>query len=260
MSLKVSLIGAGNVAWHLAPALDNAGYSVIEVYSRTQKSAKALVNRLYQAEVKETLDFSDSSSEIFIVCVNDDAIEEVVREIVIPDEAIIVHTSGASSIGTLEYAPTTNSGVFYPLQTFSKNKAVDFSEIPICIESSTGYAGDTLVKMAKSISKNIYHVSSEKRKALHIAAVFACNFTNHCLRLSEDILKKEKLEFSMLKPLIIETMNKSLEIGPSNAQTGPAKRHDFETLDRHLNSIEDEELGELYRLISQHIVDTYPLD
>lgn len=260
MSLKVSFIGAGNVAWHLAPALDNAGYTVSEVYSRTYKSAKELVNRLYQAEIKKDLDFSKSRSEIFVVCVSDDAIEEVAREIVIPDDAIVVHTSGASSIGSLEYAASSNSGVFYPLQTFSKTKPVNFSEIPICIESSSEYAGDELRKMAKSISKNIFHVDSEKRKALHLSAVFACNFTNHCLRLSEDILKKEGLEFSMLKPLIIETINKSLEIGPSNAQTGPAKRHDFETLDKHLNSIEDEELAELYRLISQHIVDTYPID
>jgi len=260
MSLKVSFIGAGNVAWHLAPALDNSGYTVSEVHSKTHKSSKELVNRLYQAEIKKDLDFSDSNSEIFIVCVNDDAIEEVAREIVIPDGTIIVHTSGASSLGSLEYSASSNTGVFYPLQTFSKKKQVNFSEIPICVEASSEYAADELVKMAKSISKKIYKVDSEKRKALHLSAVFACNFTNHCLRLSEDILKKEGLKFNMLKPLIIETINKSLEIGPSKSQTGPAKRHDFETLDRHLDSIEDEELAELYRLISQHIVDTYPLD
>ncbi|MTI20213.1 DUF2520 domain-containing protein [Fulvivirga sp. RKSG066] len=257
---KVSFIGSGNLAWHLAPALDNAGYAVAEVFSQKKANAKALVNRLYQAEVKADLDFSESNSDIFIIAVSDDAIEEVAREMVIPDAAIVVHTSGASSIGALEYTATDNIGVFYPLQTFSKNKNVEFAEIPICIESNNDYTEDTLMAMAKAISKNSVKINSKHRKALHLAAVFACNFTNHCLRMSEDILKKEKLSFDLLKPLIGETINKSLSIGPSNAQTGPAKRHDFETLDKHLDYIEDEELAELYRLISQHIVDTYPLD
>lgn len=260
MSLKISFIGSGNVAWHLAPALDNAGYPVVEVYSRENKNAKALVNRLYQAEIKTDLDFSQSSSEIFIIAVSDDAIEEIAREIIIPENAIVAHTSGASSLGLLEFVATEHTGVFYPLQTFSKSKTVAFDEIPICIESTSDYAEDTLVRMAKAVGKEIYKIDSESRRALHLAAVFACNFTNHCLKLAEDILHTEKLPFDLLKPLIRETINKSLSIGPSNSQTGPAKRHDFETLDKHLDYIKDEELSELYRLISQHIVDTYPLE
>lgn len=253
------MIGSGNLAWHLAPALDNAGYSVVEVYSRKRKNAKQLVDRLYQAEIKTDLDFSNSISELFLIAVNDDAIEEVIRELVIPENAIVAHTSGASSIGLLEYAATDNYGVFYPLQTFSKNKKVNFQEIPICVESSNDYTEVTLVAIAKALTKQVYMIDSDNRKALHLAAVFACNFTNHCLRLAEDILKKEKIPFDIIKPLIIETINKSLELGPKKAQTGPAKRHDFETLDKHLAYIQDEELSELYRLISQHIVDTYPL-
>ncbi len=260
MSVKISFIGSGNVAWHLAPALDNAGYTVVEVYSRNKKNAKELVNRLYQAEVKLDLDFSNSTSEIFVIAVSDDAIEEVAREVVVPDNSIVAHTSGASSLGLLEFIATDHSGVFYPLQTFSKKKSVNFGEIPICIESTSDYAEDMLNTMAKSISNEIYKIDSESRRALHLAAVFACNFTNHCLKLSEDILHSEKLPFDILKPLITETINKSLSIGPSNAQTGPAKRHDFETLDKHLDYIKDQELAELYRLISQHIVDSYPLD
>ena len=259
MAFKVSFIGSGNLAWHLAPALDNAGYTIVEVYSKTRKHAKALVNRLYQAEVKKDLDFSESIADIFIIAVSDDVIEEVARELVVRDDAIVAHTSGASSIGLLEFVATDNVGVFYPLQTFSKDKKVDFSEIPICIESSNDFTGDTLAKMARSISKKLHSIHSSDRRALHLAAVFASNFTNHCLRVAEDILNKEKLPFELLKPLIVETINKSLSIGPSHAQTGPAKRHDFETLDKHLDYIKDEELAELYRMISQHIVDTYPL-
>lgn len=260
MSLKISIIGSGNVAWHLAPALDNAGYPVVEVYSRNKNNAKKLVNRLYQAELKTDLDFSKSISEVFIIAVSDDAIEEVAREIVVPEDAIVAHTSGASSLGLLEFIASDHTGVFYPLQTFSKNKPVNFKEIPICIESTSDYTEDTLATIAKTISDEIYKIDSDSRRALHLAAVFACNFTNHCLKLAEDILEAEKLPFHLLKPLITETINKSLSIGPSNAQTGPAKRHDFETLDKHLAYIKDEELSELYRMISQHIVDSYPLD
>lgn len=260
MSLKISFIGSGNLAWHLAPALDNAGYAVTEVYSRNLKNAKTLVNRLYQAESKEDLDFSSSKSELFIIAVSDDAIEEIARELVLPEEAVVVHTSGASSIGLLEYAATPNTGVFYPLQTFSKDKKVDFNEIPICIEASNEYTQEVLYTVANSISKQLYNIDSDSRKALHLAAVFACNFTNHCLKLAEDILNKEKLPFDLLKPLISETISKSMSIGPGKSQTGPAKRHDFETLDKHMAYIQDEELAELYRLISQHIVDSYPLD
>lgn len=260
MSLRISFIGSGNLAWHLAPALDNAGYPVAEIYSRKKSNAKALVNRLYQAELKNSLDFTGSPSEVFIIAVSDQIIEDVAREIVLPDNAIVVHTSGASSMGILEFAATENIGVFYPLQTFTKNKAVDFSNIPICVESANDYTEDVLGKMAKAISKKVYKIDSQNRIGLHLAAVFACNFTNHCLRIAEDILKKEKLPFDLLKPLITETINKSLEVGPLKSQTGPAKRHDFETLDKHLAYIQDDELQEVYRIISQHIVDTYPLE
>ena len=259
MGKNISFIGAGNVAWHLAPALENAGHVVREVYSRSPKNASKLVDRLYQAEVKNDLDFADSNSEIFIISVSDDAIDEVAQEIVLPEDAIIVHTSGAKSIGILGYTASEFIGVFYPLQTFSKSKRVNFEEIPICIEAENAATEKALKSLGKSISKNVVTIDSADRKTLHVAAVFACNFTNHCMAIAEDILKANKLNFDLIKPLIIETLNKSFELGPHNAQTGPAKRHDFETLDSHMEYLgNNERLAELYRLFSQHIVDSHP--
>ncbi|HMP98310.1 MAG TPA: DUF2520 domain-containing protein [Cyclobacteriaceae bacterium] len=260
MQQLVSFIGSGNVAWHLAPALDNTDYKVAEVYSRNPKHAKALVERLYEAEVKHSLDFSDSPSSVFIIAVNDDAISQVAQEIVLPDDAVLAHTSGSQALSVLGYAGTDNIGVFYPLQTFSKNKKVDFAEIPFFIEAETDEAKKLLMKMAKALSRQVHDISSKQRQALHVAAVFASNFSNHMLHMAQEIMKAKKLDYNWLKPLITETINKSLSLGPEQAQTGPARRADIETLDKHLEFLsDDEQVAELYRLISQHILDKYQL-
>jgi len=257
MSSLVSFAGSGNLAWHLAPALDNAGYSVREVYSRNPAHAASLVERLYEAEVKATLDFSTSTSRIFIIAVSDDAIEEVAREIILPDDAILVHTSGSQPLSKLGYAATPDIGVFYPLQTFSKTRKIDFKDVPVFIESESEAVEKILMKMGHAITRNVLSIDSDRRKALHVAAVFASNFTNHMLRVSKQVADQNDLDFDWLKPLIAEALNKSLAMGPENAQTGPAKRGDLETLDRHMAFLQqDEKLAELYRVISQHIVDS----
>ena len=254
----VSIIGSGNLAWHLAPALDNAGYVVKEIYSRNPGNAEALTERLYQAEVKASLDFSTSPSSIFIIMTSDDAIKEVATEIILPDEACLIHTSGSQPLDILQFAATSNTGALYPLQTFSKGKRVDFKTVPIFIETSNEETEKILMALAKAISNQVRKISSQDRKALHVAAVFASNFTNHMLTLSKDILQKNSLSFELLKPLISETIHKSLTVGPENAQTGPAFRGDLEILDRHIEFLkEDKTLEEIYKLISQHIIDRY---
>jgi len=254
----VSFIGSGNLAWHLAPALDNTDFAVREVYSRNTAHAAALVERLYQANVKATLDFSTSPSTIFIIATSDEAIEEIAQEIILPDNAILIHTSGSQPLSLLGYAATPNIGVFYPLQTFSKSKKIDFKDIPIFVESENSETEKVLHLMAKAISKKSFKITSQERKALHVSAVFASNFTNHMLLIAQQLMKESKLSFDWLKPLIAEMINKSLEIGPENAQTGPARRGDFEILDKHLEFLsDDEQHAELYKLISQHIVDQY---
>ena len=255
---SISFIGSGNLAWHLAPALDNAGFVVKEVYSRNPQHAERLTDRLYQAEVKATLDFSTSESTIFIISVSDDAIKSIAQEIILPEEAFLVHTSGSQPLAELKFAATNNIGVFYPLQTFSAQKKIDFKKVPVFIESTNQETDGVLLLLAKSISNQVRKISSEERKALHVAAVFASNFTNHMLAISKDILQRNSLEFEWLKPLIIETIEKSLSIEPENAQTGPAKRGDLEILDKHLEFLkEDEVLTEIYKVVSQHIVDRY---
>jgi predicted short-subunit dehydrogenase-like oxidoreductase (DUF2520 family) len=180
---SVSFIGSGNLAWHLAPALDNVGYSVKEIYSKNPKHASALVGRLYQAHVNISLDFSASPSRIFIISVSDDAIQEVAQKLVVPDDAIVVHTSGSQPLSILDDSGSQNLGVFYPLQTFTKTKKVNFKDVPIFIESESSAVEKVLIKMAKAISGNVKCISPEERKALHVAAVFASNFSNHMLRL-----------------------------------------------------------------------------
>ena len=254
----VSFIGSGNVAWHLAPALDNTDFAVREVYSRNPAHAAALVDKLYEAEVKHSLDFSNSPSSIFIIAVPDDAIQSIVQEIILPDEAIRVHTSGSQPLSALGYAAIPGIGVFYPLQTFSKSKKVDFTDVPIFVESENPAAEKVLLAMAKAISKNVHQISSQERKAMHVAAVFASNFTNHMLLIAQQIMKENNLNFDWLKPLIAEMINKSISIGPEQAQTGPARRGDFEILDRHMEFLQhDEQRAEIYKIISQHIIDRY---
>lgn len=256
--LNIAIVGSGNLAWHLAPALENAGHSVKQVYSRNKKNAKKLIERLYAAELNTDLDFSDAALDVILIAVSDDAIESIAQEIILPNGAILAHTSGAQSLEKLGYASADYTGVFYPLQTFSKVKAVTFEKIPVLIESEEKYTRKQLQKLAAGISKSVYEVSGSQRAYLHVAAVFACNFTNHMLSISEQILKGQKLPPQLLHPLISETINKSMEIGAKEAQTGPAYRGDMQTLEKHVEMLaQDERIAEIYTVITQHILDSY---
>lgn len=259
--LNVSIIGSGNLAWHLAPALDNAGYVVKEVYSRSARHAEKLTSRLYQAEVKTSLDFSDSPSRIFIIAVSDEAISEVASEIVLPDDAHLIHTSGSQPLSVLQFAAIDNIGALYPLQSFSKNKKVDFKTVPIFVESPGADTGKILIALAKAISNKVTRTSAEERKALHLAACIAADFTNHMMTIAGDLLKQHKMNFDLIKPLITETINKGIALGPENAQSGPARNGDLETLDRHLEALSDDPaLAEIYKIVSQHIIDRHDKD
>ncbi len=238
--------------------MENAGFVVKEVYSPNPKHAEFLTDRLYQAEVKATLDFSTSDSTVFIIAASDDAIQEIAQEIILPEEAMLVHTSGSQPLSILQFAATTHVGVLYPLQTFSKNRKVNFKNIPVFVESSDEETGHTLLQIASAISNKVQKIGSEERKALHVAAVFASNFANHMLTISRDILQQNSLNSDWLVPLITETIEKSLTLGPENAQTGPARRGDLDVLDQQLEFLrEDERVAEIYKLISQHIIDRY---
>jgi predicted short-subunit dehydrogenase-like oxidoreductase (DUF2520 family) len=256
MKTIVSFIGSGNLAWHLAPAIDNAGFVVKEVFSARQKNAAALTERLYQAEVKSSLDFSDSPSDVFFIAVSDEAIADIAKEIVLPENATLVHTSGSQPLSILDYSAAANTGVFYPLQTFTKTRPIDFKSVPVFIEASESVAENKLMSIAKALTSKYQKISSEERKGLHVAAVFASNFPNHMLRISKMLMDERGLNFEWLKPVILETINKALAVGPEYSQTGPAVRGDLEILDEHMKYLKsDKTLAKIYEIISQDIID-----
>jgi predicted short-subunit dehydrogenase-like oxidoreductase (DUF2520 family) len=256
--MNVTFIGSGNLAWHLAPALDNLGYVVKEVYSRDPKHAAQLTSRLYQAEVSKSLDFSNSPSRIFIIATTDDAISLVARDIVLPDEAVLIHTSGSQPLSALEFAATERIGVFYPLQTFTRTARISFRDVPIFVECLHENSGNLLMELAQALTSKARKIDSAERRSLHIAAVFASNFPNHMLTIAYDLMKKNKMDFDWLKPLITETFQKALSIGPANAQTGPARRGDLLILDEHMEHLrEDKDLAKLYEIVSQAIIDRH---
>ncbi|MFD2201492.1 Rossmann-like and DUF2520 domain-containing protein [Shivajiella indica] len=258
MKYKIAILGTGNVAWHLAPALEDAGHTITEVFGRNSEKIASITKRLYTAESKEDLDFSESEAEIFILAVSDDAISDLADQVILPEESILVHTSGSVPLEILGYSSASYTGILYPLQTFSKDRSIDFAEVPFLLESEDETTLQKLKKLAKSLSPLQFMLKSKDRLALHVAAVFASNFSNHMLRISEEIMARQGLDFEMMKPLIIETLSKSLELGARKAQTGPAIRTDLHTLDLHYQFLNyNEQVAEIYRLISQDIIDSY---
>jgi len=191
------VMGSGNVATHLSEALLNAGFSVLQLWKRGEVLRDA---------------------DVYFIAFSDDAIEEVSK--LIPDGKLFAHTSGSVELA--------RGGVFYPLQTFSKNLEVDWATIPILIENS-----EILVDIAKKISNNVQLTTPEQRRQLHLSAVFACNFTNHLWTVSEQLLAEKDLSFDLLKPLIYQTVRKIEGCSPRDAQTGPAVRNDEKTIARH---------------------------
>lgn len=257
MKFKIAILGAGNLAWNLAPALEDAGHEITEVYARDLQKAKEITERIYTATPKDDLDFSESRAELFILAIKDDALSEVADQVILPEGSILVHTSGAIPMEVLSQSSASYVGVFYPLQSFTKGKKVDFEEVPFLLESEDEGSLQLLKKVAKSLSQLVYILRAKDRQAVHVAAVFASNFTNHMLRIAEDILHRQGLDAELLKPLIIESISKSLQLGARKAQTGPANREDYETLETHHHFLAyNEQLAEIYRLISQDIIDS----
>ena len=254
---KIAILGSGNVAWHLARALEDAGHYITDIYSRRLSSGRELARQLYDTRVVSKLDLSKSEAEIYLMAISDDSIEEVASRLRIPAYGIVAHTSGTQPMEIMsDYHE--NIGIFYPLQTFSKGIAVDLREVPICIEAKHPSTEKTLISLGKSISKEVYSVYSEDRKILHIAAVFACNFSNHMLTLSEEILEDHQIDFQMLHPLIVETINKALSVGPQDAQTGPASRGDEETIKKHLKALRYKPAyRKIYKLLTENLNDHY---
>ncbi len=253
--MNIVLLGSGNVATHLGRAFKMAGQSIVQVWSRDITNARELADTLATEAVSDISDLN-RSADLYIIAVNDEAIRKIASELNLGDN-LIVHTSGSTALDALGDI-SSRIGVFYPLQTFSKSKAVDFRQIPIAIEGNTAEVTLVIRSIADRLSEKVIELSSDQRKALHVAAVFACNFTNHLFALSQELLGEHRLDFDLLRPLIAETANKIQLNDPVSVQTGPAIRDDQETINAHLELLrENSELRELYTKISQSIVNLH---
>lgn len=250
---KIVLIGAGNVATHLGVGLQRGGCRIVQVYSRTEKSASELASRL---SVPYTTSFAEvtAGADMYIVALKDDAFQEQLPNIIKGREgALFVHTAGSLPMSLWENR-VTRYGVLYPMQTFSKQREVDFAKVSFFVEASGDEELQMLKEMAGLLSPNVYEATSGQRKYLHLSAVFACNFVNHMYAVSACLLKRKGLPFEAMLPLIDETARKVHELSPLKAQTGPAVRNDASVMRSHLELLADEPaFRELYEKISGSI-------
>ncbi|WP_198077705.1 Rossmann-like and DUF2520 domain-containing protein [Acinetobacter calcoaceticus] len=253
--MKISLIGSGRVAFHLAQALLAQGHNIVQVYARdfdkTQKFAEKI-----QAKACQSLQ-QFQSTELIILAVSDSAIAELVKQVheLFP-ETLMVHTSGSTNIEVISHVHD-KAGVFYPLQTFSFERDVDWSATPLFVEALAEVDQKLLSDLANSLSKRVYQYTSKQRLTLHLAAVFACNFSNYCFDMAKQIVDAEQVDFSLLYPLIVETAKKATENDPKQMQTGPAMRGDQNILAMHQNLLaqaERDDLKEVYQLLSDGIL------
>jgi len=249
--VKIGIIGSGNVAQHLIVAFqksiyEGAGIQITTVFSRQKTALSNLLDFNIICSDWDNL----KEADIYLIAVSDNVIAEVSEKIPFKNK-LVVHTSGALS---LEAINTKNrKGVFYPLQTFSKNLSINFKTIPICLESENSADLKLLKKVANAISDSVYEINSEQRKAVHVAAVFVNNFTNNLYKIGNDICIKNNIPFEIVLPLIKETAEKITRLSPLDAQTGPAIRNDEETINSHLAFLTNENQKNIYKILTQSI-------
>jgi predicted short-subunit dehydrogenase-like oxidoreductase (DUF2520 family) len=249
----VVIVGAGNLAWHLGHHLFKAGIDILQVFNRTPDPGELLAARL-NASFTNRLDCLTENADLYILAVSDDAIGIILETLRFKTGQLVLHTAGSIAMDVFS-GKAENYGVFYPLQTFTKEKAVDFSHIPLLIEANKVENLESIGQLALKLSDSVHEVNSEKRLYLHLAAVFASNFTNHMLAVTEKLLQEKNLSFDLLKPLMQETMAKALIMSPLQAQTGPAIRGNYPVIEKHLALLENHsEIRELYRVITESII------
>jgi len=251
---SISFIGSGNVATHLAFALKNIGYEIREIYSRTFKNATELASKV-NATAIHTINEMDTSADLYIISIPDGAIEHIIEEF--PGvNGIVVHTSGITPMKVLD--KMHHYGVFYPLQTFSKQRDVNLSNVPFCIEASSGDIFVQLKSVAQKLSGSVYKINSEQRKYLHLTAVLVNNYTNYLYQMAFDILNKKNIDEQLLIPLIEETISKIKSLHPSVAQTGPARRNDLKTIEKHTLLLDEyPDYKELYKIFARQLIKKY---
>jgi predicted short-subunit dehydrogenase-like oxidoreductase (DUF2520 family) len=250
---RIALIGAGNLATHLGRALKVGGCKVVQVFSRTEEAARNLAGNLgcpYTTVVEEVT----READVYILSLKDSALEEVIARLC-PDrrEALFVHTAGSIPMSVFE-GKATRYGVLYPMQTFSKAHHVEFESIPCFVEGVDDATERDMVRLAQTVTTSIHLMDSEHRRFLHLAAVFACNFVNHCYEMASELTGKAGINFDVMLPLIDETARKVHFLSPQQAQTGPAVRYDENVMQAQQQLLSDApEMREIYALISKRI-------
>lgn len=256
--MKIVLIGAGNLATHLGKALHAAGHDMVQVFSRTMQSAETLASLLDAEPLTDIAQVRDDA-DVYIFSVKDSALLQLVAQLCRHEadglgedgavnalrkakkgehERVFLHTAGSMPLSVFK-GMAQHYGVLYPMQTFSKQREVDFSIIPCFVEANDEFAQKQIEGMAREISGRVYQLSSEDRKYLHLSAVFACNFANHCYAISQELLEEHGIPFDVMLPLINETAAKVHEMKPKDAQTGPAVRYDENVIDKQSKLLEN---------------------
>ncbi|GAA5587288.1 hypothetical protein Acal01_02456 [Acinetobacter calcoaceticus] len=253
--MKISLIGSGRVAFHLAQALLAQGHNIVQVYARDFNKTQKFAEKI-QAKACQSLQ-QFQSTDLIILAVSDSAIAELVKQVheLFP-ETLMIHTSGSTDIEVISHVHE-KAGVFYPLQTFSLERDVDWTATPLFVEAVADVDQKLLSDLANSLSNRVYQYTSKQRLTLHLAAVFACNFSNYCFDMAKQIVDAEQVDFSLLYPLIVETAKKATENDPMQMQTGPAMRGDQNILAMHQNLLaqaERDDLKDIYQLLSDGIL------
>ncbi|MDZ7741717.1 MAG: Rossmann-like and DUF2520 domain-containing protein [Bacteroidota bacterium] len=248
----IVFVGSGNLATRLALSFGQAGLNIVQVFSPEADHAAELAAKV-NADPVSSYNSIRKNADLYVIAVKDHAIQDAARRLK-PERGIMVHTSGSQALDALSLS-SLPKGVFYPLNTFSKNKHLDFKNTPVCIEAADDNSRNLLMDLGSRISGDVREISSEQRLMIHTAAVFASNFVNHLYAISSDILKKGSIPFDIMLPIIGEVAEKAGDQHPDNAQTGPALREDHVTLTRHLEVLKDfREYRNLYELMSKSII------
>lgn len=250
---NISFAGAGRVADALCKELFRYGYTIDKIVSETEVSGKSLADSC-NAAWSSNLVFPDST-KVIIVAVPDHKLKSILEKLQCRPATLVAHTAGSFGLDIFP-EKIKHKGIFYPLQTFSKNRMVIFSEIPFLLESSDDESSLILRNIAESINGKVHFVDTEQRRMLHLAAVFVCNFTNHMLTVGREVALKAGFPFEILAPLINETISKAMDSGPQNSQTGPAVRHDKNTIEKHLELLSfSPELQRIYNEMTLSIIE-----
>ncbi len=248
--MQIVLIGSGNVAFHLAKAFTEAQIPISQIFGRNTTELQKISGQFSIPFSTETL----ADADLYIISVSDSSIAEV-SSLIKNENALVAHTSGSVSREAL--SGNYRKSVFYPLQTFSKSKNLDYSKIPFFIDAENENDEDILKNLASKISKNVMHANDEKRKYIHLTAVFACNFVNHLYARAKEISDSQGIPFDYFLPLIDETTQKIHELEPKLAQTGPAIRNDEKVLKLHESLLTDEEKLKIYKTLNESIKKMY---